>query len=100
MTSKQRKLLLKKKSRCQERITPSLYGKITVHAEVAAMLGLPKSILRRATVVVVRVNSDGSFRISKPCTNCEKRLRAMGVPRIYYSTTSPEHEMLGGCKMQ
>jgi deoxycytidylate deaminase len=42
--------------------------------------------MTKIKIVVVRVNSEGDFVMSKPCKHCIKFMRAMGVKRISYST--------------
>lgn len=57
---------------------------ISVHAEEACL----KAISNRAegcTAYVVRVKSDDSMTMSRPCRRCMSKLKAAGVDKIYYS---------------
>lgn len=68
----------------------SLPGIPTVHAEVGCILGLPRSITTNADVYVVRLGSDNTVRLSKPCQMCQSCLSHVGVKRIFYSIEQGE----------
>ena len=40
------------------------------------------------TMVVVRLNKDGEFRMSKPCISCTKVLESLGINNVYWTTES------------
>ena len=61
-------------------------GISTLHAELAAVLNLDRSITRGTDIYVVRVDKAGEFRMSKPCSMCETALKHVGIKRIYYTT--------------
>ena len=44
--------------------------------------------IKKIDLIVVKLNTDGTFGNSKPCTNCLKTLFLSGINigRIYYST--------------
>lgn len=59
-----------------------------VHAEshlVSQLLDRYNTIDTNLSIVVVRIGRDGRMRLSKPCENCEKILRAVGLMDIYWS---------------
>lgn len=66
------------------------YSKFTIHAEraVLKMVG-DNSLLRGATLVVVRVNKKGALLGSMPCHECQchlnKAIDKYGLRRVYYS---------------
>lgn len=66
------------------------YSKHTIHAEraVLKMVG-DHSLLRGATLVVVRVSKRGSLLGSMPCHECQchlnKAIDKYGLRRVYYS---------------
>jgi deoxycytidylate deaminase len=60
-------------------------GKATIHAEIASILGLDKSITEGATVYVARINKQETYRLSKPCPMCEAVLRHVGVKKVVYT---------------
>jgi hypothetical protein len=66
------------------------YSKYTIHAERAAIKAVGDiSLLRGATMVVVRVSKRGELMNSEPCCECkcvlEKAMREYGLRRVYYS---------------
>ena len=68
-------------------------GHATVHAEIGCVLGLPRSVTSGADVYVCRINRNGEFRNSKPCTMCHEALKHVGVKRVYYTTNDNTFEM-------
>ena len=66
------------------------FSAFTIHAErnVLRMVG-DTSMLRGATLVVVRVNKRGQLLNSEPCHECRchlhKAMRDYGLRRVYYS---------------
>lgn len=65
------------------------FSKFTIHAERAALKAVgDNSMLRGATLVVVRVGKHGLLN-SKPCHECkchlEKAMNKYGLKRVYYS---------------
>ena len=61
-------------------------GISTLHAELAAVLNLDRSITQGTDIYVFRVNRAGDFKMSKPCSMCETALKHVGIKRIYYTT--------------
>jgi len=61
-------------------------GISTLHAELAAVLNLDRSVTQGSDIYVVRVNRKGDFKMSKPCPMCETALKHVGVKRVYYTT--------------
>jgi deoxycytidylate deaminase len=57
-----------------------------VHAEMDAMLGLGREVLKGADVYVYREIKDGSQAIAKPCPYCEAALRQVGIRNVYFTT--------------
>lgn len=39
-------------------------------------------------IVVLRINREGRLLLSKPCSNCQKILDALGLNNIYYSNNN------------
>jgi deoxycytidylate deaminase len=67
---------------------------LTVHAEVAACMKLPKKQLKGSTVIVVRFYNE-QIRMSKPCLNCQKFLDKCGVDKVLYSLDFPSNIKFG-----
>lgn len=38
------------------------------------------------SMIVIRMNKDGSFKNSKPCIHCQPIINAIGIEKIYWST--------------
>ena len=60
-------------------------GRATHHAETACILGLDKTITQGSTVYVARVNRQGEWKKSKPCSMCHEVLKFVGVKRVVYT---------------
>ena len=67
-------------------------GHATQHAEISAVLGLPRSATQGADVYVVRVNNFSQWRMSKPCPMCEEALRFVGVKRVFYTLDGKHYD--------
>lgn len=66
----------------------------SLHAELRAVLNVDKSSTRGSSVMVVRLNSAGKLRNSKPCAMCEQVLRFCEVKTVYYSNDNGNIEMM------
>ena len=55
---------------------------------------LVKKLDSGATVFVVRVLSDGSLTLARPCPNCQKAMRGRGVKKCFYSITNNEYGVI------
>lgn len=53
------------------------------HAEVAALRQIKNP--RGITLYVVRVRTDGSSGLSKPCAACAEYISKMGIKKVIYS---------------
>lgn len=66
------------------------YSKTTLHAERAALKAVGDvSLLRGATLVVIRVHKNGEILGSEPCHECKSHLHKCmekyGLKAVYYS---------------
>ena len=68
-------------------------GHATVHAEIGAILGMSRSSTTGSDVYVCRINKDGEFRYSKPCSMCHEAMKHVGIKRVYYTTNEDTIEM-------
>ena len=68
-------------------------GHATVHAEIGCVLGLPRDVTSGADIYVCRINREGAFRNSKPCSMCHEALKHVGIKRVYYTTNNNTFEM-------
>lgn len=58
------------------------------HAEshlVSKLLDTYNAIDTNLSIVVLRINRQAKLLLSKPCTNCQKILDAVGLSKIYWS---------------
>lgn len=77
-----------------KRFRPANKGIATLHAELGAILNMPKEVTKGADVYVVRVNCDGLYRNSKPCIMCQEAMRFCGIKRVFYSTEDGTFERM------
>jgi tRNA(Arg) A34 adenosine deaminase TadA len=68
-------------------------GHATVHAEIGCILGVSRDVTTGTDLYVCRINREGEFRYSKPCTMCHEALKHVGVKRVYYTTNDNTIEM-------
>ena len=62
-----------------------------VHAEshlVSKLLDTYNAIDTNLSIVVLRINRQAKILLSKPCSNCQKILDAVGLTKIYWSIDS------------
>ena len=76
------------------RFRPKELGDATIHAELAAILNVPRSQTEGSDVYVVRVGALEDLRNSKPCPMCQAALKFVGVKRVFYSLDDQSFEML------
>lgn len=59
----------------------------SIHAEMNALQGLPRSVTRGADMYVVRVSKKNhEYMNSKPCKICSSLIKKAGIRNVYYST--------------
>jgi hypothetical protein len=69
------------------------YSDRTIHAERAVIKKVGDvSLLKGATMTVIRLKEDGTIKNSRPCHSCYvhlmKCIKEYGLRKVYYSTTS------------
>jgi deoxycytidylate deaminase len=57
----------------------------SIHSEVDAIIKA-RCDLKRASIVVVRINKRGELRLAKPCLHCLAYIQYVQIRNIYYST--------------
>ena len=70
-----------------------------VHSEshlISKLLDRYNSIDPNWSICVLRINRQGLILGSKPCINCDKLLKAVGLNTIYYSTDDGNFEDYNG----
>lgn len=69
-------------------------GRATLHAELGAILNMPRESTEGSDIYVVRVNKQGELRNSKPCDMCYNAMKFVGIKRVFYSTSEGYYEMI------
>ena len=57
----------------------------SLHAEMDVIAGLPRTLTKGATLVIVRITRKGTIANSKPCCICMSLIRRSGIKNIIYS---------------
>jgi len=60
-----------------------------IHSELHCILNFekPVKLLNKYTFINVRIDDNGSLKMSKPCHICKKLLWSFGVKEVWYSTS-------------
>lgn len=62
---------------------PKVYSRC-IHAETDALLSIKKQ-KPIDSILVVRLRKDGNLSCAKPCFHCQKKIKEMGLKKVYYS---------------
>ena len=76
------------------RFRPKELGPATIHAELAAILNVPRNQTENADVYVVRLGAVDDLRYSKPCPMCQAAMKFVGIKRVFYSAEDGTFEMM------
>lgn len=61
-------------------------GISTYHAEISALMNIPRSMTKGATMFVARSSKgNNEWRMSKPCPMCHAVMQERGISQVYYS---------------
>ena len=69
-----------------------------LHAEVDALIGIDRHLLRHAVIYVYRERLDGQIGMCKPCPDCQAILREVGIHKAFY-TDPTERGNVGELKL-
>src|SRR5678816_4513466 len=58
------------------------------HAESSAIFSLGLDNCYGKDLYVVRVKRDGSTAMAKPCTQCQRLIKDVGIKEVYYTTNN------------
>jgi tRNA(Arg) A34 adenosine deaminase TadA len=58
---------------------------LSIHAEMNVIAGLPRSVTKGATIVIVRIKRDGTIANSKPCNICMSLIKSSGIKRVIWT---------------
>lgn len=66
-----------------------------LHAEADLLLKLDEKYYnKRTTILSLKINRHGQFRLAKPCYKCQIALDALGLTKIFWSLTDEENRTL------
>ena len=57
----------------------------STHAELHAILGVPRDELRGSDMYLYRQHRDGQLATAKPCKYCEKLIKQSGIKRVFHT---------------
>ena len=57
----------------------------TIHAELSAILNCHRQDLAGSDIYIYRETKNGTLGISKPCKDCYKLIKSLGIKNIYYT---------------
>ena len=57
----------------------------SIHAELDAIIGVPRGNLEGATIIVARTLKDRTQALAKPCHACLHLIEAAGITRVVYT---------------
>lgn len=60
----------------------------TVHAEINAINMLKNKKNKNLDILIIRINSNGTLQMSKPCSHCICKLKKNGIRKVYYSNNN------------
>lgn len=71
-------------------------GNPTYHAEIKALLNIPRHITKGSVMYVARCSKSGKdSRMSKPCSMCHAVMEERGIHKVYYTV---DDEVIGTYK--
>jgi len=56
-----------------------------IHAEFCALRGFKKGELIKSVIYIVRRHKDRTYALARPCKECMKIIRNVGIKKIVYS---------------
>jgi len=60
-------------------------GKLSIHAEINALMSACTKQIRGFDILIIRVNKSLNLINSRPCNSCIEKLRQKGIRKAYYS---------------
>lgn len=66
------------------------HGEPSRHAEMNAIHGVPRDVVSKCSLIVVRLDKNNVLRSAKPCLACATALFDSGIKKVYYSSYSGE----------
>jgi tRNA(Arg) A34 adenosine deaminase TadA len=66
------------------------HGEPSRHAEMNAIHGIPRDVISKCSLLVIRLDKHNKLKSAKPCIACAKALYDSGIKKVYYSSYSGE----------
>ena len=66
------------------------HGEPSRHAEMNVIHGIPRDVINRCSLLVVRIDKKGNLKSAKPCLACVNVLHDSGIKKVFYSSYSGE----------
>jgi len=66
------------------------HGIPTRHAEMNVIHGIPRDVISKCSMLVVRIDKKGNLKSAKPCIACATALYDSGIKKVFYSNYSGE----------
>ena len=60
------------------------------HAEMNAIHGIPRDVIAKCSLLVIRLDRQNNLKSAKPCIACARALYDSGIKKVYYSSYSGE----------
>lgn len=64
------------------------HGEPSRHAEMNAIHGIPRDVISKCSLLVIRIDKNHNLKSAKPCIACAKALLDSGIKKVYYSSYS------------
>jgi cytidine deaminase len=66
------------------------HGEPSRHAEMNAIHGIPRDVISKCSLLVIRLDKKNQLKSAKPCRACAKALYDSGIKKVFYSSYSGE----------
>ena len=66
------------------------HGEPSRHAEMNVIHGIPRDVIAKCSLLVVRIDKSGNLKSAKPCLACVNALYDAGIRKVFYSSYSTE----------
>jgi tRNA(Arg) A34 adenosine deaminase TadA len=66
------------------------HGEPSRHAEMNVIHGIPRDVISKCSLLVVRLDKKGNMKSAKPCIACAYALYDSGIKKVFYSNYSGE----------
>jgi len=66
------------------------HGQPSKHAEINCIHNIPRDVIMKCSMLVVRIDKKGELKSAKPCYACVNALYDAGIKKVYYSSYTGE----------